>query len=715
MKNQFTLFFCFFACFATAQSKIEGRVVDQQGEPIPGANIYLEGTYDGTSSDLQGQFHFTTNEEGNHLVVVTFVGFEKYEIGVQLPGDQQVVVELVEQINQLEAVVVSAGSFSAGEENSREVLKPLDIVTTAGATADIAGALNTLPGTQTVGETGRLFVRGGEGYETKTFIDGMEVLNSYSPSAPNTPGRNRFSPFMFGGTSFSTGGYSAEYGQALSSALILKTKDIPTENRTDLSLMTVGTDIAHSQVFEHSSIAGKIQYTHLEPYFRLVNQDINYDKAPHSIDGNIAYRHKVDADGMVKFYGNFNRSDLTIYQPQIIDPSVEDRVDISNRYLHLNANYKDILDEKWSMKAGVSLTNSQDDLTVNLAANNELTRGFHSKTVISYDPSTKISLSFGAEHFYRSSSLQMEDQEASHYEYDQHLGASFVETDLFFSNDFMLRSGLRLEYDDLTGQARLFPRTSLAHKLGKDGQLSFAYGRFNQHAQPVHLRVNDALRPEAADHFILNYQVIKDRRTFRIEGYHKRYTDLVKFQDPFDPLTFDNTGEGYARGIDLFWRDNQSIDGLDYWISYSYIDTKRDYLDFPGKYEPSFSSAHNFSVVTKYFVNALKTQVGATYSFASNRPYHDPNALEFNSGRTPAYHDLSLNFSYLYKPHVILHASITNVLGVDNIFGYEYSDELNSDGRYVGRAIRQPAARFIFFGAFITLSKNKTVNQLPNL
>ncbi len=700
---------------ATAQSKIEGRVVDQQGEPVPGANVYLEGTYDGTSSDLYGQFQFITSETGDHTLVVTFVGFERYDGQMQLPGDHQVVVELVEQINQLEAVVVSAGSFSAGEENSREVLKPLDIVTTAGATADIAGALNTLPGTQTVGETGRLFVRGGEGYETKTFIDGMEVLNSYSPSAPNTPGRNRFSPFMFGGTSFSTGGYSAEYGQALSSALILKTKDMPMENRTDLSLMTVGTDIAHSQLFENSSIAAKLQYTHLEPYFRFVDQAIKYDEAPHSIDGNVAYRHKVDDDGMVKFYGNFNRSDLTIYEPQIMDASIQDRVDISNRYLHLNANYKDILDDKWSIKTGMSLTNSQDDLIVNNTIHDESTRGFHSKSVLSYDPSTKMSLSFGAEHFYRSSSFKVEEQEVSNYKYDQHLGASFVESDLFFSNDFVLRSGLRLEYDNLTGKARLFPRTSLAHKLGNDGQLSFAYGRFNQQAQPEYLRVNDALLPEGAEHFILNYQVIKDRRTFRIEAYHKRYMDLVKFQDPFDPATFSNSGEGYARGIDLFWRDNESVEGLDYWVSYSYIDTKRDYLDFPGKYEPSFSSRHNFSVVTKYFVKALKTQVGGTYSFASSRPYHNPNTTEFNGGRTPAYHDLSVNFSYLYRPHVIFHASVTNVMGVDNIFGYEYSDERNAQGQYVARAIRQPATRFIFFGAFITLSKNKTVNQLPNL
>src|SRR4029078_13326178 len=134
---------------------------------------------------------------------------------VDLNGNEiNLTISLKEEINQLDAVVISAGSFTAGSEKRRKILKAIDIATTAGATADIAGALNTLPGTTKVGETGKLFVRGGDDSESRTFIDGMVVLNPYGASAPNTPTRTRFMPFMFKGTSFSTGGYAAEYGQA---------------------------------------------------------------------------------------------------------------------------------------------------------------------------------------------------------------------------------------------------------------------------------------------------------------------------------------------------------------------------------------------------------------------------------------------------------------------------------------------------------------------
>lgn len=104
-----------------------------------------------------------------------------------------------------------------------------------------------------------------------------------------------------------------------------------------------------------------------------------------------------------------------------------------------------------------------------------------------------------------------------------------------------------------------------------------------------------------------------------------------------------------------------------------------------------------------------------TYSFASPRPYHDPNSRTFNTGRTPSYHDLSFNWSYLPKPFLIVYFSCTNLTGRDNIFGYEYSDQVNEAGIYNGRAIRQPAPRFLFLGIFITLSKDKSVNQLPQL
>ncbi len=222
---------------------------------------------------------------------------------------------------------------------------------------------------------------------------------------------------------------------------------------------------------------------------------------------------------------------------------------------------------------------------------------------------------------------------------------------------------------------------------------------------------------EKADHLILNYQLLTSNQTFRIEGYIKRYRELVKFNptDMLNPSSYQNTGSGYARGIDLFWRDNKTIRNADYWVSYSFLDTKRDYRDYPTVAIPSFASKHNLSVVYKHFVNSLKSQFSGTFSFASPRTYNNPNSTEFNGSLTPVYLDLSLSISYLATQNIIIYGSVTNVLGRENVFGYNYSNTPNNQGEFVGLANKLPAPRFIFLGVFITFSKDSTLNQLKSL
>lgn len=720
MKLIIAIIMLAFSATAIAQTKISGMVSDEKGEPIPGANIVIQDSYDGTSSAINGTFEFTTAEKGQHTIQITFVGYKTYSKLVELNGDPvSFAVTLKEEINQLDGVVISAGSFTAGEEKRRTILKAVDIATTAGATADIAGALNTLPGTQKVGESGRLFVRGGDGNETRTFIDGMVVLDAYGPSAPNTPARGRFLPFMFKGTSFSTGGYSAEYGQALSSALVLNSKDIAEMNQTDIGILSVGADVAHTQAWKRASVSGKIQYTDIRPYFGLINQEVDWKTPPVSLEGSAAYRQKVGKDGIVKFFSNFNHSYFSLYNHGILDPSQKLLVDRTNRYHYANGTYQQSLTSKWSLRTGFSYSFNQDKVEIEGAPMSEMENGLHAKAVLEHSLTDQLEIRFGTEVISRNYEATRYDETSGStlsLNFQEPISVAFAEAELFASNHFVAKAGGRMEYNGLIDKGSVDPRLSLAYKPGKRGQFSFAYGTFRQSAQNEYLRIDNTLNPEKAEHFILNYQILTDRKTFRVETYYKRYDQLVKFENgnPFMP---GNAGHGYAKGIELFWRDNETIKNVDYWVSYSFLDTKRDYLHFPTSAIPSFASAHNFSLVYKHFVKAIKSQLGFTYSYSSGRTYFNPNKSmdEFNDDKTPSYQDLSANVAYLPKSNLIIYFSCTNLLGRDNIFGYEYSKQTDASGMYVSRAIRQPAPRFIFLGVFITLSKNKSINQLPNL
>ncbi|MFC2126005.1 TonB-dependent receptor, partial [Bacteroidota bacterium] len=259
---------------------------------------------------------------------------------------------------------------------------------------------------------------------------------------------------------------------------------------------------------------------------------------------------------------------------------------------------------------------------------------------------------------------------------------------------------------------------SLAYKTGDYSNISLAYGQYQQATNDDLLRIANNVGNEKSSHYILNYQYIKQGRTFRIEGYYKQYHNLVKY-DPlnmYDPSTYNNTGEGYAQGIDIFWRDCYgTLKNADYWISYSFLDTERDYRDFPSLAIPVFASKHNISVAYKQFFPTLRSFFSGTYTFASARPYHDPNSDGFNTGRTSSYNDLSATIAYMATSNIGVFMMCTNILGINNVYGYEYSTMLSEDGDYNRRAIVPPAKRLLLVGATLTLSKNGVLNQLRSL
>ena len=703
------------------QTVITGHVLDHEDAPVIGANILIEGSYDGTSTDVAGHFVFVTELLDTQILQCSYLGLHTMNQAVYLKGDTiRLGITLVESAIDMGEVTITAGTFAAGGKNKSEVLKPLDIVTTAGATADLAGALNTLPGTVTVGESGRLFVRGGEGYETKTFIDGMQVLSFYGPTAPNTPSRSRFLPFMFRGMSFSTGGYSAEYGQALSSALILHSKPIATLERVDISLLSVGGDLSFTKTWDNASISGKLQYTNIDPYFSVINQSIDWVDPPTSLEAMAAYRAKLGKHSIVKLYGNINRSSFQLNQEDLLHPEVKIPITIDNEYRYLNGTFGTSLNRDWNLFAGISLTHNENEIGLDQDQIDDADWGFHGKLRLSREISNQLTFRLGLEHYVSTFYQDFEnalDGTAFRRDLVENLTTSFIESDVRFSHKWQARIGLRSEYRAQTNVMHIMPRVSIGFKTGVHGQLSAAFGSFYQQPQNNVLVVANNLNSEQAVHYMLNYQIMKGGRTFRIEAYHKDYHRLVKYRLDLrqSPLAYGNGGSGYARGLDLFWRDSRTIPQVDYWVSYSFLDTRRNYLDFPVAVQPPFASSHNLSVVYKQFINAIKSQIGWTFSYTSGRTYRDPNEASFLSGKTKSYQDLSINLSHLLKQNVILHGSVSNVFGRDHIFGYTFSNSPNSEGIFPGRPIRPPAKRFLFLGVFITFSKQQIMNQLPNL
>lgn len=720
MRSRAAVALFFFLLFSGLSAQtittLRGVVLSAGGDTLAGANIALPGTYDGATSDAGGRFSFQTDASGSQTLLVTYLGFDTFRQALTLAGG---VVELSPRLREnaasLREVVISAGSFEAASDRRRAVvLSPLDIALTASATADIAGAIATLPGTVRNGESGQILVRGGAAYETRTFIDGLYVQNPYNSSVPNVPARNRFSPFLFKGVQFSTGGYSAEYGQALSSALILNSDDLPSQTTTGLSLMSVGTGLAHTQRWERSSLAVSANYANLRPYFWLVPQTIDWITAPQSGAGELVFRHQPSETGMIKMYAAVNRSDMAMQYPDPFEPQETVPLRLLADNVYLNASYRDIWNEQWAVFAGAAYTHNRDRIATDFSNDAaQQSAQFRFTAARAWGENAKIK--FGAEYLRGRFDELYRDGVGQAFGtlLDEHYSAGFVEADALVAPKIVLRAGLRAEHSALLGRANVAPRLSAAYLLGKNEQIALAAGQFYQTPEYALMRFGTDLRFERATHLMVNYQRIRGGHTFRVEAYHKTYSDLVKTSADFSPAN--NSGSGYARGVDVFFRDRTTIRNGDYWLAYSFLDTRRDYRDFPGQAVPTFAASHNASVVYKQWFPKMNMAFGATYAFQSPRPYHDPNRPGFNEGRTPAYHDLSINASYLTNiagHFTILYVSATNLPGFRQVYGYQFGAEPDADGLFPSRAIVPPAKRFLFVGVFINFGKKYRANEV---
>ena len=738
-----------FSAPLTAQVRISGVVTDAKKKPLPGASITLKDTYDGGTSDSLGRFEILTGETGEQILEVTVTGYSSYSKNIVIENDPLVIdIALKEHITELKAVVLTAGSFEASDKKKGTVLTALDIVTTASAEGDVTGAIKTLPGAQQVGESTGLFVRGGTAAETKIYIDGSLVNNFFFSTVPGIASRGRFNPFLFKGSIFSAGGYSALYGQALSSALILESQDLPERSQGDFSasVIGIGGGIQKLAKDKKSSWGATYYYTNLSLGFALFKQRQDYFNPPVNHTADLNFRKKVKG-GFIKYYGYLSNDDVGFRYADIDSAAFRNSFTLNNTNTYHNFSWKGNFIKGWKAQAALSYTNNRDRVSGELQNEREekvlitdpegyAFKNFGMRNRAHYAQARFVlekkgrgmnAFRFGGDHFYTDEESRFTLYEGSQFSetFRDNLSSIFAEKDFYISNDLAAKLGARMEYSTFMEEWNAAPRVSLAYKLKNQSQLSFAYGIFYQSPESRYQPLPGTLDYARATHYILQFQRLTGKRTFRTEVFHKEYRDLFKTGsgNGAQMQAINNNGYGYARGIEMFWRDKATIKNFDYWISYSFLDTKRDYLNFPVEMEPSFAAKHTASLVVKKFKLKWKMGFNASYNFATGRPYYNlvysPASDKYeirDMGRTISYNNLGFGINYLpnlgkanSKKFAVWVLSISNVLGSRQVFGYNYATM--SDRK---EPILPPSKRFVFLGYFLSIGTDRTDDAINN-
>ena len=658
----------------TAQNTISGVVTDGR-EPLPGTNIFIVGSIDGCLSDSLGRFSFTTTQTGEATLKATFIGYEDYTLTTDVSLMRHLTIQMNEQATTIDEVVVTASTFSFGKGNNFKTMDALDVVLAGNSCGDIVAALQTLPGTQRVGENGKLYVRGGESDECQTFVNGMHALVPYSTNTENTAVRGRFSPFMFKGINFSLGGYSGEYGQALSSVLPMETTDAATSDKFGVSASLVDWNIGGTKAYENSSLSFNAALTSMGLYDELFTQRQEFTRPYRKLSGEAQYKKEFSASSVLKSYVGY---DWTTVGQHINERNLS----LMEHNIYANVTHRASIGQGYSLFTGIansSVLADIDDARMVGDHYHNFRNEVHLKAEVSKVFSDLLKASAGVEDYIRNSTMRYD---AYHYQLNYNILAAHADAQWRIIPRVFLNMSARAEMTRTDWL--LMPRMTLSYIPNKQLQFSLVAGRYSQTAADDYLAQSRSnLSQSTADHAIFSMQYKSETTLLRIEPYWKKYHSLPLLENGY----YQPHGYGTSRGVDVFVEDHSLIRNLTTTLSYSFNDSERLYLDYTEVRTPDYASRHNLRLTAKYGIS--KVIIGLAESYASGR--------HFPSGTTPHYNSLDVNLTYLLSPKVIVYSSLNNILGRTNIFRFDTN----------GCPVVASRDRFLYIGIFVSLKNNK--------
>lgn len=209
---------------AQDRGKIEGIVKDASSKDVlPGVNVMLKGTYYGAASDFNGRYSIDKISPGTYTVEVTLIGYKTMQYtGIKIISGKttQLNIDMSETVLTMEQDIVVVGEkplVEVDETQSKRTISKQDIEVA------VIENINDLVTQQSgvVKSDNSIHIRGGRSYENAFLLDGVSIQD---PLAGTGFGL-QLSSSSIEEVDVITGGYNAEYGDATSGVVNVKTRE----------------------------------------------------------------------------------------------------------------------------------------------------------------------------------------------------------------------------------------------------------------------------------------------------------------------------------------------------------------------------------------------------------------------------------------------------------------------------------------------------------
>ena len=727
----FLLLFPFASSSAQESASVSGFVTDAaSGETLILANVRIEGTSLGAASNNAGFYSLAAVPAGEHVVAVSFVGYETERVEVRLAAGEARRLDVALEPASFEGGEVVVTAERSDAEAARDIgVTQLNIAQVAELPSilepDVFRALQLMPGVKASSDfSSGLYVRGGSPDQTLILLDRTTVYNaSHFFGFFST-----FNPDAIKDVRLYKGVYPAEYGGRLGSVVDIYNKDgnrVKTQGTATIGLLASRALLegpysrgSWMVAFRRSTIdplLSALRAADVESipdlfYFYDANAKLNFDASRND-------RFSVTG------YAGTDRLDITFLGDARAEIGVGNQT-FSANWTHL---FDDNLFSNFTLTSSHYYSNPRFTFSGTTFSRENHVYDQSARGEFEYVPRQAMSWKTGF--WFGQFRMRINDSFDGQQSLDEGMtslyGSAYIENTYEPGPGWTVRTGLRGAYFRSGSFVRLEPRLSLEYEPRSNLRLQAGYGRYNQFltlitselfsAFDIWLTSAEDVAPSFGDQFALGAKTSVARDVLLdLEVYYRTMRSLFEI----DPFLVDPSGRSYA---ELFRHGRGNAYGLEAQlqktrgrlygsIAYTLSRTRRAFPNVnEGRlYAPKYDRTHDLTIVSGYRLGR-GWRATAVFNYGTGQPYTNPSqqfrlvdspfassqqaALisQFNGSRLPPYHRLDVGFErsggFFGIGEYELQLQMINVYGRRNLWFvfYDFMDEGTTERQEVSQ------------------------------
>ena len=310
-KLLFTIIFLVCTMLSMAQTfTLQGKVTNDHLRPVEFATVSVVSQGKIAITSLKGEFHMTLQSADSVVIRFSMLGYKSKTRILRHPrGKQTLLVSLYPATQSLSEVQVKGKKIQTDQTQELQIN---DSKLAPSATGNgVEGIIQQQAGVSTHNELSSQYnVRGGAFDENSVYINNVEIFRPFLVRNGQQEGLSIINPYMVEKIGFSTGGYTAKYGDKMSSALDITYKTLqPQENKRyvtegALSASFLGADAYIGIGTHHLSWLNSIRYKSNQSL--LSSLDTKGEYKPNFLDYQTYLNYKPNKRWQIDLIGNLS-------------------------------------------------------------------------------------------------------------------------------------------------------------------------------------------------------------------------------------------------------------------------------------------------------------------------------------------------------------------------------------------------------------------------